>query len=272
MKPIDNACVEEISKILGNLTSGSEISNILSRYKWKDYDIELKRPFTSTKWRRINESMIYEINKVNDTKPFFRIIEVIMNPIRFNDNEETWRSSLKNINFALRFYGYEVSDAGKVIPVTPTKTYNDAVKRSKHLIEKLESHSIHKNIIKFCAPELLKENYFHAIFEASKSVFERVRDLTISSKDGNSLINEAFNPNNPAIIINGNYLKSNDEKGQYNGLKSLLNTICYIYRNPGAHSPKLYSPKSEIDAITALILISMAHQQLDQCISVRTLN
>lgn len=271
MKPIDNTCVEEVSKVLANLTSGSEISRIFSKYKFKDYDTELNRPFTSTKWRRIDESIVFEINKSKTSKPFFQMIEEIMNPILFSNNGDSWNQNLKNLNFTLRFYGYEVNDAGKVIPVKSTKTFSEAVKRSKHLIEKLESHSIHKNVLKFCAPELLNENYFHAVLEASKSVSEKLRDLTFSSKDGNTLINEAFNLKQPAILIDGNKLVTNDEKGQYHGLKSLLNTICYIYRNPTAHSPKLYNHKSEKDAITAFILISLAHEQLDQCKGIRQL-
>ena len=61
------------------------------------------------------------------------------------------------------------------------------------------------------------------------------------------------------------------EKSQYQGLKSLLNTICYLYRNPTAHSPKMYDDRNERDAIQALLLISMAHVQLDKCICVRFL-
>lgn len=271
MKSIDNTCVEAISRILGELTTGPKITKIFSKNKWIDHDTEANERIISTKWRRINESMIFELNKSKDTKPFFKMIEEIMNPVLFKDNEEAWVQGLKDINFTLRFYGYELNDAGKVVSAKATHTFSEAVQRSKHLIEKLEGHKIHKNIIKFCEPELLNENFFHAILEAGKSVLDRIRSLTLSSKDGNTLINEAFNLKNPAVIINGNRLSTDDEKSQYNGLKSLLNTICYIYRNPTAHSPKLYNHKSENDAITAFILISLAHEQLDQCSGIKHL-
>lgn len=271
MKPIDNICVETISKVLGELTTGSQITKFLSKNKWKDHDTETGTRLLSTKWKRINESMNFEINKSKTTKPFFRMIEEIMNPVLFRENEDAWIEGRRDINFTLRFYGYEVNDAGKVVAAKPTQTYTEAIQRSKHLIEKLEGHNIHKNIIKFCKPELLNENYFHAILEASKSILEKIRDLTLSSKDGNTLINEAFNVKNPAILIDGNLLGTDDEKSQYQGLKSLLNTICYIYRNPSAHSPKLYNDRSEDDAITAFILMSLAHEQLDQCIGIRNL-
>ncbi|QFF98828.1 TIGR02391 family protein [Psychrobacillus glaciei] len=272
MKALDNVCVEKISRILGELISGTELTRILSKNNWKDHDTETGIKSISTKWKRINASMLYEINKVKSPKPFFQFVEEVMTPVSFVNSEEGWYYNLKEINLILRFYGYEITDAGKIKIVKATETLSEAIKRSKSLIEKLEAHNIHTKVTEYCTPELLNENYFHAILEASKSVFERIRVLTFSNLDGNQLINEAFKINNPSIIINGNKLENNDEKSQYLGLKSLLNTICYIYRNPTAHSPKLFNEKNENDAIIAFIMMSMAHQQLDHCSCVRFIN
>lgn len=269
MRQIDNACVEKITEILGELVTGSQITKILAKYNWKDHDTESGVRIISTKRKRLEASMIHEMNKRQSAEPLFQLIEEIMNPVYFSQDIDGWKNHLKNINFVLRFYGYELTDSGKVIATKATETFTEAVKRSQDLIEKLRAHNVHENVIKFCTPELLDENYFHAILEASKSVFERIRNLTNSTLDGNTLINEAFKIKNPAIIINGNYLESDNEKSQYLGLKSLLNTICYIYRNPTAHSPKLFNETSEDDAVTAFIIISMAHRQLDNCSAVR---
>ena len=62
------------------------------------------------------------------------------------------------------------------------------------------------------------------------------------------------------------------DKSKYQGLKSLLNTIVYLYRNPNAHEPKLYDVTSETDAVTALTLMSLANSLLDDCINVRDLD
>jgi len=271
MKKIDNSCIEKITEILGELVTGAKITKILAKYNWKDHDTESGVRLISTKRKRLETSMIYEIKQHQSVKPLFQLIQEIMNPIYFNNDKDNWNKNLKDINFVLGFYGYELSDGGKIRAIEATTTFTEAVKRSQSLIEKLKAQGVHENVIKYCSPELLNENYFHAILEASKGVLERIRSLTNSSLDGNTLINEAFKTKNPAIVIEGNRLENDNEKSQYQGLKSLLNTICYIYRNPTAHSPKLFNEKSESDAITAFILISLAHQQLDKCFCVRYL-
>jgi len=34
------------------------------------------------------------------------------------------------------------------------------------------------DVLRFCRPELLEGNYFHAVFEATKSVAQKLRDRT----------------------------------------------------------------------------------------------
>ncbi|GLC88659.1 TIGR02391 family protein [Lysinibacillus piscis] len=273
MKQIDEICVEKITRILGDLVTGNTITELLAKNHWKDHDTESKSPIYSTKWRRLKASMIYEINRNHAPTPFFKLIEEIMNPASFSrDEQELWNCNLTEINFTLSFYGYELNDAGKVVSIKPSTTFNEAFNRSQNLIDKLRKNNVHEKVILYCTPELLDENYFHAILEASKSVLERIRELTNSTLDGNTLINEAFKAKNPAIVIHGNLLENDNDKSQYLGLKSLLNTICYFYRNPTAHSPKMFNEQNEDDAITAFLLISMAHQKLDNCFTVRFLD
>jgi uncharacterized protein (TIGR02391 family) len=269
MRNIDNECIESISKILGEMTTGSKITQILAKHNWIDHDTLAGQSLISTKWKRINASITDEVKKANSLTPFFKMIEEIMNPLNFLNQEDVWTQNRKNINFSLSFSGYELTDGGKIKSGKAAKTFTEAVERTKSLLEKLEIHNIHPDVLKFCKPELLDKNYFHAVLEASKSVLDKIRNLTFSSKDGNTLVNEAFVVKNPALIIRGNFLKTDDERSEYNGLKSLLNTICYFYRNPQAHSPKLYNPISEMDAITAFIMMSLAHEQLDRCQCVR---
>ena len=271
MRSIDNQCVETISKNLGEIVTGSVLTKILAKNSWIDHDTLHAERLISTKWKRIYASLIEEMKNANSSQPFFTMIEELMNPLNFINEQEKWNQYKNNINFTLSFYGYELTDGGKIKSVVAAKTYSEAISRSKNLLEKLQSHNIHPNIMKYCTPELLNENYFHAIFEASKGILQKIRNLTLSSKDGNTLINEAFINKNPALIIKDNFLITSDEISEYNGLKSLLNAICYLYRNPQAHSLKLYNPSNESDAIAAFIMISFAHKQLDKCVCVRQL-
>ncbi|MCI1903877.1 MAG: TIGR02391 family protein [Enterococcaceae bacterium] len=272
-KPIDNSVVESISRILADILTGSKITTMFKILQLSDFDTLNNRPYTSTKWIRINESILDRCHKTKSAKPFFQVIEYVMKPQDFiSQPDGYWHSCLKQINSQLIFYGYELNDAGKIHKIQIVETFSDAKKRLISFKEKLSLYEIHPKIYEYCREELFRENYFHAIFEASKGILNRVRQISELDSDGNSLIDQAFRSKQPLILIRGNLLQTLTEKSEYSGLKSLLNTIVYMYRNPQAHEPKLYNPKSETDAITAFTLMSLAHRILDNCINVRELN
>lgn len=262
---IDNNIIEEISKIIAEYVTGSEITRLFSRLDFYDYDLHQPLTRLSTKWKRLNHAIIEKCNEEKNTRPFFKLIEEILNPIYFQNEQELWYEAKRKVNFPLRFYGFEIDDSGKIIKTIETKTYSEAVSRSQNLLEKIEPYKIHKSVIKFCRPELLQKNYFHAIHEASKSTLNRIRDMNNSSADGAKLIELSFSTKNPSLIIKGNGIQSEKDRNEYNALKHLLLTINYFYRNTTAHEAKIYNPKSETDAITALTLISKAHDLLDNC-------
>lgn len=268
-KKIDNKIIELISIILAEELTGSKIDIMFNNLNFNNFDKTLNRKYTSTKWIRLNETIIHECNKINKATPLFRTIEYITQPSEYIDNPNQWKTLLTAINKKLMFYGFEVNDSGKVIKTESVTSFNEAQKRLASFTERLSHYKIHSEVTKYCTDELFAENYFHAILEASKGLFERIRQLSGSSSDGSTLINEVFINKKPVIVINGNKIETLTEKSEYNGLKSLLNTIVYFYRNPKAHEPKLYNPSYESDAITAFTLISMAHFILDNCIRVR---
>lgn len=268
---MDSQIVQEISKILGELVTGSKITHLFQMNKWRDYYTATGDKMLSTKWKRIEDTLNFEMNKSNSITPFIKLIEDIMKPFEFRNDINLWDKITKDINKVIAFCGLELLDTGKVIEIKPIDTLREAIQRTNNLYTKLNEYNVHHEVVKYCKKELLQENYFHAILEASKSVLQRIRDLNLSGKDGNTLVNDSFNLKNPSIIIKDNFMVNDTEKSQYQGLKSLLNTICYLYRNPTAHSPKMYDDRNERDAIQALLLISMAHVQLDKCICVRFL-
>lgn len=271
-KNIDNIIIEEISKILGEITTGSKITNMFKTLNFYDSDsINGEKP-VSTKWRRLNETSIHECRKSNSAKPFFKIIEYIMKPQNFMNSSEEWYKNKREVNSHLMFYSYELDDSGKIRSIKVIQNYSEAKRRLQSFEEKLSLHDMHPNTLKFCTEELFQENYFHAILEASKSVLERVRQISDLSSDGAELIQQAFSAKSPIILIEGNMLRSKTDRSLYNGLKNLLETIISLYRNPTAHAPKLYDQTSETDAITAFTLISLAHRILDNCINVRNLD
>lgn len=75
IKPIDNACVEKITEILGELVTGSEITKILAKHNWKEHDTENGVRCNSTKPKRIESSLLYEMSKYQSPNPFFQLIQ-----------------------------------------------------------------------------------------------------------------------------------------------------------------------------------------------------
>ena len=53
---------------------------------------------------------------------------------------------------------------------------------------------MHAEVLKFCRAELLEDNYFHAVLEATKSVADRLRGLSGLSEDGSELADQARCP------------------------------------------------------------------------------
>lgn len=271
-RSIDPIVIESVCKILGELTKGYKITIMFQSLKIYDHDSATAgRPIT-TKWKRLRDAIIHECNNQKSAKPFFQVIEYIMNPIDFVNDLNGWENNKRDLNAYLLFYGYVLTDSGKIQQTDSVETVNDAHKRLLSFQNKLKMYEIHPRVLEFCQEELFQENYFHAILEASKSVFQRVRDISELELDGSKLIQQALSTKQPVILIKGNMLSSETDRSMYNGLKNLIETIVSLYRNPTAHSPKLYDESSETDAITAFTLMSLAHRILDNCFNVRDLD
>ena len=112
----------------------------------------------------------------------------------------------------------------------------------------------------------MQNNYFHAVFEANKGLFQRIRDLSGYNEDGNKLIEYVFS-SNPVLIINN--FTSKSEKDEHAGFANLLKGLCSMFRNPEAHEPKIYWEIEEQDALEILGIISYCHRRLDNAQKIR---
>jgi uncharacterized protein (TIGR02391 family) len=108
----------------------------------------------------------------------------------------------------------------------------------------------------------MEKNFFHAVLEASKSVFEKIRERTGLTGDGTTLIDDAFRLTNPALLFNG--LSNDSERSEHAGLATLAKALCSIYRNPTAHARRVKWAIVEQDALDLLTIASMLHRRIDQ--------
>jgi len=83
----------------------------------------------------------------------------------------------------------------------------------------LESRTVHEEVLSYCRAELLDENYFHAVFEATKGVAERIRTLSGLSGDGADLVNKAFAGQQPVLVLGP--LITESEKSEQKGFANL---------------------------------------------------
>jgi uncharacterized protein (TIGR02391 family) len=119
--------------------------------------------------------------------------------------------------------------------------------------------------MKFCKVELLQSNYFHAVFEATKGLAQRIRDLTELKGDGAALVDEAFALKTPLLAFNS--LQTETERSEQVGFAMLLKGCFAAIRNPRAHEPKVLW-KDENDAADYFTLISLLHRKLDEAVRV----
>lgn len=115
-----------------------------------------------------------------------------MAPERFGNEPERFEGHREALNLTLAFVGLELRETGKLYPAAPTATLTEAQERANSLKAKLRDRNVHDDVLAFCRAELVQKNYFHAVFEATKSVAEKIRVKTGFTSDGGDLVDEAF--------------------------------------------------------------------------------
>ena len=112
----------------------------------------------------------------------------------------------------------------------------------------------------------MQDNYFHAVFEATKGLAQRIRDMSNCQGDGAVLVDRVFAMDRPVLAFNE--LKTDTEKSEHKGFSALLKGCFAAARNPRAHEPRILY-RTEDDAADYLSLISMLHRKLDACVPTR---
>jgi uncharacterized protein (TIGR02391 family) len=118
-------------------------------------------------------------------------------------------------------------------------------------------------VLKYCRTELMQEKYFHAVFEATKGLAQRLRDMTGIQADGAALVDRVFSVERPMLAMSA--LQSETEKSEHKGFAALLKGCFAAVRNPLAHEPKVLW-EGEDDAADYLSLISLLHRKLDESV------
>ncbi|MCK5282429.1 MAG: TIGR02391 family protein [Nanoarchaeota archaeon] len=261
-KKFDYDQLKAICNILGDTNeglTGSEIKEALSQLNIvyiPEGNNKASYLFHSLKWRQE-----LDLNGSGTIK----FIEKCMTPIRYIGNHSLHNSRLEKLNIALSLLGLKLEENGKIQYIEKAESLKEAMDKANRLKRKLEERNVHIDVLKFCRAELVNDNYFHAVFEATKSVADKIRDKTGLTKDGAELVSLAFGSESPLLKINN--LSSETEKSEQRGFANLLRGLFGTFRNVPAHAPKIKWAIEEEDALDLLSLVSYIHRKLDATMS-----
>jgi len=261
-RPVFEASViEAISRATADTNdglTGTEIGAILIQCSIKDIDPQ------NTKWKRLYHAFVEWQNANQCSNHILTFIQSALSPVRYLGKEELFHSRRHEINKRLSFIGVELNERGKYQQVDKATTISEAEQRASRFKYKLETRNVHEIIFEYCKPELLNENYFHSVFEAVKSIADRIRKMTGLYADGAELIDTTFSTKNPLIKIN--LLQNDTDRSEHLGLMNLIKDLFGLIRNPTAHTPKIKFPIGEEEALKLMNLISYIHKRLDKAI------
>lgn len=261
--PLSPEQLESICRTIADTAdglTGSEIGKILADSQIPDVDS------TNTKWKRLYNAFVSWQKQYACSNNILNFLKSALQPIKYIGKENLFEARRHEVNKRLSFIGTEISEKGTLREITQSHTITEAEQRASRFKYKLDARNVHAEIFKYCATEIMDENYFHTVFESVKSIADRLRFLTNIHADGNALAEVAFSLKNPLIKIN--LLNDDNDRSEHLGLMNIIKGLFGLIRNPTAHIPKIKFVISEDDALDTLIVVSLVHKKLDAVIGV----
>lgn len=258
VRPLTAAELESLSKALADTSdglTGSEIGRLLEQAKIEDPDP------TMTKWKRLYNALAAAQNGARAATPTLNFIHHALAPARYVGKQIVFEHRRSLVNVTLAFVGLQFESNGKFARIDAVATLVEAEERASRLRSSLQARGVHTDALRFCRAELLQDNYFHAVLEASKSVAEKIRTRSGLTTDGAGLVDQALTGVDPILRLNA--LSTGSEKSEQSGFVNLLKGLFGVFRNPTSHAPKATWPMGEADALDLLTLVSYSHRRID---------
>ncbi len=255
---LDDTHLQVICGILADTDTGltgTQIGQLLRRCNIDDPSPGI------TKRDRLFDALQRKQERDGCSNNVIAFIQTALDPVRFVGNARGFTDFRDRLNEALAFSGYSLGEDGKLRPVTQARTLDEAQQRAGRLRAELTRRQVHYDVLEFCRAELLEDNYFHAVLEATKSVAEKIRKRTGLTGDGAELVDPAFSLKAPLLAINS--LRTETEQSEQKGFANLLRGMFGTFRNVTGHAPKITWPINEQDALDLLSLVSYLHRRID---------
>ena len=259
--PFDAAIVEGIAGVLGdtdNGLTGSQIAQRLGEVPIRDVDP------SNTKWKRLYNALAAHQNERQTGEAVVGLIHAAMKPARFVSDRAGFDHLQRHLNEVLVLEGLRVNDRGRVVRLKAgaATTLDEAAERAGGIRTELHRRGTHREVVRYCSDELLANNNFHAVLEATKSVPDRLRAMTSLQGDGAKIVNATLSPaDGPRVAINSG--RTETDRSEQAGFANVVLGLVGLYRNPTAHEPRIRRAVSEEELLEALTTLSMIHRRLD---------
>ena len=261
IRELDLTALERICDVLADTSTGltgSEMGNLLARLGIAD-------PLPGmTKRIRLFEALKQRRQSGRCANHVVAFLQEAMKPVRHTNSHDWFDNKRDELNKVLAFAGYELGEDGFIKTCTTARTLTEAERRANRLRVALERRGVHGDVLRFCRAELLQDNCFHAVLEATKSLSDKLRSRTGLSGDGAPLADQALSLGQSAMpFLAFNSLRTESEQMEQKGLLNLMKGLFGTFRNPAAHAPKISWNMTEQDALDLLTMASFLHRRLD---------
>lgn len=261
----DNMVLRRICDVLGHTSdglTGTEIGQLL-----RDLGIADAAVAGPNKRTRLYEALSLRQRQDRCGNLVAAFIKTAMAPVRYTGKAAWFDLRRHSLNEVLAFCGYSVGEDGEISHQTAARSLSEAEQRAGRLRAELSRRGVHGDVLVFCRAELVQNNYFHAVLEATKSVADKVRARSGRQGDGAKLIDEVFGSGSAGMpFLAFNSLRSDSEKNEQSGLMNLMKGMFSAFRNVTAHAPRVSWTMTEQDALDLLTIASFLHRRLDAAV------
>ena len=164
-------------------------------------------------------------------------VKHVMDPVRYLGQESEFETRRSAVNVVLASCGMVLCEDGHLRRASTAQTVSEAEAAAGVLRKALVQRRVHGDVLKFCRAELVVDDYFHAVFEATKGVAEKLREMAGVSSDGGRLVDDALGLGGSGIPrLAFNSLRTESERSEHTGLMNLIKGLFGAFRNTTAHS------------------------------------
>lgn len=261
VEPLPDAALDRLARVFGEAETGGTITGLLT-----SGNLPQPEPPGATKWRRIYAALDAEQRRTRSGVCVIAFIKASATPQRWPVAKfEHLRDELNQV---LIFNGLTVYADGNVGRTTAATTHEEAAAATARRLHKaLSQRGGHPEVFRYCSEQLVAEDCFYAVLEASKGMAERVREMTGLDLDGHALVDAALLGQDPRVALNS--LRTDTERNEQRGVANLMKGCFSAFRNPTAHEPKVCWHITEADTLDLLSTLSLIHRRLDAAVVLR---